>query len=106
MIIEFKTCASIDYPAMALLHTMKTNERLIRKMAALAADAQCRADLQDDTTWSRIAYACHHEVLALQWVNRALQERIDGGPAVAPDTDVLLLIAETMVTLAQRWRGP
>jgi hypothetical protein len=75
-------------------------------MDALARDAQCRADLKGDTTWSRIAYACHHEVMALYWSNRALQERIDGGPTVNTDTDVLLLIAETMVELAQNWRGP
>ena len=104
--IEHKTAATLDYPALALHCTIQMNERAIRKMAAVAADAQCRADLRGDTTWSRLAYACHHEVMALRWTNRALQERIDGGPAAAPYTDVFLTVTETLVALAQQWRGP
>jgi hypothetical protein len=106
MIIEYKTCAQLDDATLTLGLLIQEKQRALRQMEALAADAQCRVDLKDDTTWSRIAYACHHEVLALRWHIRALQERLDGGPAVAHDTKVLWNVADMMVTLAQCWRGP
>jgi predicted RNA-binding Zn-ribbon protein involved in translation (DUF1610 family) len=106
-LIEFKTArAAMADVAVALGRLLAEKQWAIRQMETLAADAQCQADLKDDTTWSRIAYACHHEVMALRWHIRALQERLDGGPAVAHDTKVLWNIADMLVTLAQCWRGP
>jgi hypothetical protein len=106
MTIELKTCASIDYAALTLGPLVAEKQRVIRQMETLAADAQCRADLKDDTTWARIAYACRHEAMAMQWSVLAIQERLNGGAGVAVDTDVLWNIAEMMVQLAQNWRGP
>jgi hypothetical protein len=106
MIIEYKTCAQLDDATLTLGLLIQEKQRALRQMEALAADAQWCADLKGSTTWSRIAYACHHEVMALRWHIRALQERLDGGPAVAYDTKVLWNVADMMVTLAQCWRGP
>ena len=117
-LIEFKACQGpIDEQAWALRSQIQEKERAIRKMDALAGDARVRADLKeeatwvlvglrDGTTWSRIAYACQHEAMALRWVNRALQARLDGGPSVNEDTDVFLAVAETLVELSQDWRCP
>jgi hypothetical protein len=85
---------------------VKLNERAIQKMDEMADCTQRIGEVNTDTTWSRLAYACQHEAMALRWTNRALQERIDGGPGVNDDTDVFLTVTETMVSLAQNWRGP